>query len=317
MSAAWRKRMSDHMGHIGTDGEAGRPLAKKACAKLNLTLEVCGRRPDGYHHLRSLIAFAVDIVDNVIFTPGHVLQTRVSGPMAGSLDTPNIVDRVLRDLAVSERSLQLGSVLVEKHIPVAAGLGGGSADAAAVLRAIAMANELPDAEAHFSARAAKWGADIPVCLGAGGAAAAMMAGIGEVVWRPTSGRLLPPDVFALLVNPVRPVSTADVFRRLAATPLKSTEVRVPQRAPFETFDDLLACVRALPNDLEAPARAIEPAIADVLRAITAQPGCRLARMSGSGATCFGLFSGRPDAEAARARLASAKPAWWVRTSRLN
>jgi 4-diphosphocytidyl-2-C-methyl-D-erythritol kinase len=309
--------MSGRMDHMCIDTVAGHPLSEKACAKLNLTLEICGRRPDGYHHLRSLVAFAADIADTVVFTPGQVSETRVAGPTAASLDAPNIVDRILHDLAVSEGSLRLGSVLVEKRIPVSAGLGGGSADAAALLRAIAKANRLPDAEAHFSARAAKWGADIPVCLGAGGAAAAMMAGIGEVVWRPTSGRLLPPDVFALLVNPVRPVSTADVFRRLAATPLKSTEVRVPQRAPFETFDDLLACVRAVPNDLEAPALAIEPGIADVLRAIAEQPGCRLARMSGSGATCFGLFSGGPDAEAARARLALAKPAWWVRTSRLN
>jgi 4-diphosphocytidyl-2-C-methyl-D-erythritol kinase len=291
-----------------------RTIVERAAAKINLSLEIVGRRDDGYHRLVSLVAFAVDIADTITLSLGRPPGVTVSGPHAIHLAGENIVQTALSELARSEPELRLGHFAIEKHIPVAAGLGGGSADAAAALRAVAAANAIADYERRFLQLAARLGADVPVCLGGAGATGAAMAGIGEVVWRPDGGSPVPADVFALLVNPGRPVSTAAVFRRLAAREAPSTGVPTPTMGRFRNLDDLLAHLNGRCNDLEPPARAIEPMIATVLSAIAAQTGCRLARMSGSGATCFGLFGDRATADAARDSIQAAEPNWWCATS---
>lgn len=293
-------------------------FVERASAKLNLTLEITGRRPDGYHHLLSLVGFATCLADIVTLHPRRVGPTRVSGPGASAIEGQNIVDRILAQLPERYPGLKLGTVEIDKRIPVAAGLGGGSADAAAVLRAIARHNAITDPEAEFLGQAATWGADIPVCLGADGAKAAMMAGIGECVWRPpVRQRLIPQGVWALLVNPQVPVATADVFRQLSAAPLESAQVPVPAIEPLRSFAELLAFIRSSRNDLEPPARKVEPMIGRVLAAIAEQPECAIARMSGSGATCFGLFAERYSAQQAHDRLAAAEPGWWLAVSALD
>jgi 4-diphosphocytidyl-2-C-methyl-D-erythritol kinase len=291
-----------------------RTIVERAAAKINLSLEIVGRRTDGYHHLVSLVAFATDVADTVTLALGRPPGVSVSGPAARHLSGENIVETMIAMLLQAEPGLQLGHFEIDKKIPVAAGLGGGSADAAAALRAIALANDISDCEGRYRSLAARLGADVPVCLAAGGATGAAMAGIGEVVWRPGRGTLIPSGLFALLVNPGRLVPTAAVFRRLAAPSLPSVDVPTPRIGPFRNADELLSYLSERSNDLEPPAMAIEPTISTVLDAIAAQHGCRLARMSGSGATCFGLFEDRTAADAACAAIQTAEPDWWCVTS---
>lgn len=299
-----------------------RTIVERAAAKINLSLEIVGRRPDGYHHLVSLVAFAPDIADTVTMRagtlqPGEDVAVALTGLHAAHLGGVNIVATLVATLARTQPGLQLGHFTIDKQIPVAAGLGGGSADAAAALRAIAVANDIVDVETRFVALAATLGADVPVCLGGGGVTGAAMAGIGDVVWRPDNRSLIPTGLFALLVNPGRPVATGAVFRRLDAPPSSAEPVPPPVIGPFRDADDLLAYLAITRNDLEPPARAIEPKIATVLSAIAAQPGCRLVRMSGSGATCFGVFHDRAAAEAAHGAIHAVEPEWWCATSVLT
>lgn len=295
-----------------------------AAAKVNLTLHILGRRPDGYHELHSLVAFARDAGDRLRVQIGAPLSLETSGPEATTIEGANLVMVAADQLLATNPNLAAGAIQLEKYLPVASGIGGGSADAAAAIRAIARANDIADPAAAFGALAATIGADIPVCIGDHGQpTAAIMSGIGEQIWRPTSTTLLPPEgLAAILVNPRVGVPTAAVFKALAASPLKvmpnpTQEAMAASQMRLSSLDDCLALISASRNDLEAPAIQFAPIIADVLCRLRQVPDCRIARMSGSGATCFALFDDMATANHAAAEIRAAQPNWWVCPTRLN
>ncbi len=273
------------------------PRREAARAKVNLYLRVTGRRDDGYHTLDSLAVFP-DAADVVTAGEGDVLSLAVEGPEAGSLaaEPDNLVLRAARALAVATGREAKAALTLRKNLPVASGIGGGSADAAAALRALDALWGTKLDNAALRAIAAMLGADVPVCIAS---RPARMQGIGEVL----SDVPALPDFHLLLVNPRVPVPTPAVFR--ARQGGFSEPAAMPAR--FADLADFLAWLRPLGNDLEAAAVTICPAIAEVLAAIVAQPGCLLARMSGSGATCFGVFATMEEARAAATRLPDG---WW-------
>ncbi len=264
-----------------------------APAKINLTLHVTGRRADGYHLLDSLVVFA-GVGDTVSLRPSDRLSLDIIGPQAAGLraDDDNLVLRAAR-LIGGKAQLTL-----DKRLPVASGIGGGSADAAATLRGMARltGRALPDAAAVLGL-----GADVPVCLAG---RPVRMTGVGEGL-RP----VLPlPACWLVLANPGVSVATPEVFRALASR----SNPPMPDDLPtLATIHELAAFLRAQRNDLEAPARQLAPVIGEVIDALAGLPGCRLARMSGSGATCFGLFASEEEASRASAMLRLARPGWWV------
>ena len=267
--------------------------AEFAPAKGNLTLHVTGRRADGYHLLDSLVVFP-HIGDRLAVTPAAALSLVVEGPFAAGLaaDGANLVLRAARLLAPDRGA----ALRLEKRLPLAAGIGGGSADAAAALRLLSRhwGVAMPPTDALLAL-----GADLPVCLAA---RSARMTGIGEAV-APVA---LPPG-WLVLCNPGVPVATGGVFAGLA----RAENAPMGPVPPLADAAALAAFLAAGRNDLEAPARALAPAIGAVLAALAAAPGCLLARMSGSGATCFGLFAGEAAARRAAAGIAAAEPGWWV------
>ena len=281
--------------------------AEKAPAKINLTLRVLCRRADGYHDIESLVAFA-GVGDALTFTPGDDLALTVGGPTAAAAGdvADNLVLKAARALAERVAGVRLGRFTLSKRLPVAAGLGGGSADAAAALRLLARANALAPDDPRLSQAARATGADVPVCLDP---RPRRMRGIGDVLSDP----LDLPRLFAVLVNPGVAVATADVFAALAAPPAGQSAPAAQPLGPAP----LLAEIAGGRNDLEAPAIELEPAIADVLAVLRKLPGCRLARMSGSGPTCFGLFDSSRAASAAGRTLRVGYPAWWVRATVLG
>ncbi len=277
-----------------------------APAKLNLYLHVTGRRADGYHELDSLVTFTV-LADTLEIAPADSLALTVKGPFADALDAgDNLATRAAAALAESLGRPAGVRMTLHKRIPVAAGLGGGSADAAAVLRGLARLWRLGAEHAgDLQEVALSLGADVPVCLDS---RAACMAGIGERLSKPPC---LPP-CGVLLVNPGVPVPTGAVFgaRRgpfSAANPIEEA----PQDAPA-----LAAMLRTRRNDLEQPALAQAPEIGRVLARLAEAPGCLLARMSGSGGTCFGLFDDEAAATGAASAIARDRPSWWVEPTRL-
>ena len=277
--------------------------ADKAPAKVNLTLRVIGRRADGYHEIESLVAFA-GVGDALTFTPGGALALSVGGPTAAAAGeiADNLVVKAARALAEHVERLKLGRFALSKRLPVAAGLGGGSADAAAALRLLARANGLAPDDPRLMQAARATGADVPVCLDP---RPRVMRGIAEVLSDP----LDLPRLFAVLLNPAVAVATKDVFAALAI-PTAPAAICTGAAA-------LLAEIARGRNDLEGPAIELEPAIADALAVLRNLPGCRLARMSGSGATCFGLFVSMDAARGAARRLRVGYPAWWVRATALG
>jgi 4-diphosphocytidyl-2-C-methyl-D-erythritol kinase len=282
------------------------PLSDRAPAKVNLTLRILGKRADGYHDLESLVVFA-RLADEVTLAPGDELALNVEGPTAasaGALDA-NLVLRAARGLAERIDGLRLGRFALTKRLPVAAGLGGGSADAAAALRLLACRNELDPADTRLIAAARATGADVPVCLDP---RPRVMRGIGDLLSAPLDLPALP----AVLVNPRVPVPTKDVFARLRLAPgERRGEAGVIDAGALKGRDALIAYLASQPNDLEPPARALQPVISDVLAALAAADDCQFARMSGSGATCFGLFGSETAAAVAAQRLSAAHPAWWI------
>ncbi|MDF0601031.1 4-(cytidine 5'-diphospho)-2-C-methyl-D-erythritol kinase [Psychromarinibacter sp. C21-152] len=266
-----------------------------APAKINLTLHVTGQRPDGYHLLDSLVVFA-GIGDRIAVAPADDLTLTVTGPMAAGVPTDgsNLVLRAARAMGVTGAAITL-----EKHLPAAAGIGGGSSDAAATLRALAgmTGREVPPD------RGLSLGADVPVCLAA---RSCRMRGVGEGL-EPVPD--LPP-LAAVLVNPGCAVSTPAVFRALAARD------NPPMPDPLPSFDSprtLAGWLADQRNDLEAPALAAAPPVAEALAALRAQSPL-LARMSGSGATCFSLHESSASAEACARAVSAAHPDWWVRAT---
>ena len=283
-------------------------LLENAPAKINLSLHVTGRRADGYHLLDSLVAFA-DVGDVLTLDPGAPLGLTLAGPRAGAIaaEGNNLVLRATRELAARVPGLRSGHFHLEKHLPVAAGLGGGSADAGAALRLLARLNGLTTNDPRLIAAAAATGSDVPVCLAA---KACWMRGIGDVLSAPLA---LPP-LTALLVNPGVPTPTAAVFRTLGLAPGASAREIGEGAAALEAAGDgeaLLAAIAATANDLEAPALVVTPAVGEALAALRDLSGCRLARMSGSGATVLGLFTDEAARNAGAENLRRTRPDWWI------
>jgi 4-diphosphocytidyl-2-C-methyl-D-erythritol kinase len=287
-------------------------LTERAPAKVNLTLHVLGRRADGFHTLESLVAFSRG-GDTLTVDDGKPLGLSVEGPTAaasGRVDD-NLVLRAAAHFAKRFPSAKLGAFHLVKRLPVAAGLGGGSSDAAAALRLLARANAVAPGDPLLIEAAKATGADVPVCLMR---RARMMRGVGDEL-----GPLLAlPPLIGLLVNPGEPVETKAVFARMKIAPGSATGFGAhPEAIPNMPVDALLAALRKGRNDMEAAACLLAPVIGDVLAVLAAAPGCRLARMSGSGATCFALFKDCRAAVRAKKAILHAHPSWWVKTCVLS
>ena len=280
-------------------------LSERARAKVNLTLRVLGRRADGYHELDSLVAFA-SVGDTVSLAPDRRLALTISGPQGAGLDSAdNLVLRAADALAAVFPGLRLGAFHLAKRLPVASGIGGGSADAAAAIRLLCRLNAIgfddprgPRSCALDRRRSSR----LPRLEGAD------HARIGDEL----GPELHMPPLVAVLVNPGVAVETRAVFSELGLEP--GTAISSPDDAVLDDFATTLLQGR---NDLEAPAHAVAPQIGRVLSALRTLPECRLARMSGSGATCFGLFDDCRKAAAAAQTLATGHPAWWVKPTLLR
>jgi 4-diphosphocytidyl-2-C-methyl-D-erythritol kinase len=287
------------------------PVQEAAPAKINLYLHVVGRRANGYHELDSLVMFA-DVGDQLTVAaapdgrgPTLAIEGRFAAALAGEPPDGNLVIKAARALAERRgRSPSLAMTLT-KELPVASGIGGGSADAAACLRALTRLWQEPAETPDLFTLAADLGADIPVCLAG---RAAYFGGIGEIIDPAPPLPVCP----AVLVNPGVPVPTPSVFRA------RSGPFSVPFRltTPPTSVAALAAALSERRNDLTAPAIAVAPVIASVLVALAATRGCLLPRLSGSGATCFALYPDSETAAAAAAALSAEHPTWWVRPCRL-
>ncbi len=279
-----------------------------APAKLNLFLHVGDRRADGYHALQSLVAFA-ETGDALHLEASSDLTLTVSGPFGAQIPRGdgNLVLKAARALAAEVSDTPLGaSIVLEKNLPVAAGLGGGSSDAAAVLRGLNALWSLGRSEDDLVELARTLGSDVPACVLA---RPCWMEGRGEQVFATPP---LPP-LEVILVNPGVLLPTAGVFASLNAR-TGTGAMEPPGR--IETVWDIVAYLEDSGNDLEAPATLFQPVIDEVLDALHHEPACVFAQMSGSGATCFGLFDGREFAHGAAERIALDHPDWWVRSTRI-
>ena len=292
-------------------------LSEDARAKVNLTLRVNGRRGDGFHDLESVVAFC-DCADRLTLTSGTELNLTTLGPRAGDCGeaSDNLVLKAARLLGERVGDLEAGEFVLDKVLPVAAGIGGGSADAAAALRLLARANKLELDDPRVIEVARLTGADVPVCLAS---QACVMTGVGET--------LLPlslPKMRCVLVNPCIPVATADVFKALGLRRgellVGATDVILHDPVWPEAGASIDAWIKVLAgigNDLEKPAMRIQPVIGEVLAALGAASGARLARMSGSGATCFAIFNDDADAQRAAQAIQLEHPLWWVHAGALS
>lgn len=285
--------------------------------KVNLTLHVLGRRPDGYHEIESLVAFAHSPVDVLRFDTAAPHGVTVDGAFGSKIAAENLILQTLRLAAQTHPDLKLGAATLEKRLPVTAGIGGGSADAAAMLRALRRANPDIAGSIDWRALARRLGADVSVCLEN---RAAWMRGIGEIV-EPLPGPL---QLQAVLVNRLEPVpdnKTAEVFRRLAASPLDTDDPKGAGQpaAALENLEQapLLDTLSAAANDLEAPAIELMTGVADTLAVVAATDGCRLARMSGAGPTVFGLYETEASARNAAHVLQQRHPGWWIVATALS
>lgn len=281
-------------------------LSEKAFAKINLTLRVLGRRADGYHELESLVAFA-DVADALTLAPGAADGLDMSGPFAsksGPVDD-NLVLKSLAELRRRIPSLKGGQFRLEKKLPVAAGIGGGSADAAAALRLLARANGIAFDDPRLMAAAQSAGADVPVCLDS---RPRIMRGIGDVLSPPLD---LPP-IPAILVNPSVALVTREVFGKFKGAYTGPVLAGVPAKTGL-----LIEFLKQQGNDLTVAATECAPAVGEVLAALGSAPGSMLARMSGSGGTCFALFGSREEAAAAAQGLKRERATWWVQATMIG
>ncbi|CAO3379693.1 4-(cytidine 5'-diphospho)-2-C-methyl-D-erythritol kinase [Azospirillum argentinense] len=296
-------------------------IAEAAPAKLNLYLHVVGRRDDGYHELDSLVAFA-EVADRVTVQPGVARialrgadlppvgpRLAISGPFGPALmgENPahNLVIRAAYALAARLGREADAMIGLEKVLPIASGIGGGSADAAATLRALARLWGVPVADQRLYEVAASLGADVPVCVAG---RSCYFGGVGEVLEEAPAL----PETHAVLVNPGVPVPTPAVFKARRggfSAPARFTEAPADAAA-------LAALLRERRNDLTEPALTVAPVIAAVLDALEGTDGCLLARLSGSGATCFGLYADAERAAAAARSIQAAQPRWWAKAARL-
>ena len=287
-------------------------VVRAAPAKLNLTLDVVGRREDGYHLLDSLVAFT-EYGDTIAAAPGDGLSLIMDGPFGARLavdPAENLVLRAARLLAAEAGVAADAALRLTKRLPIASGIGGGSSDAAATLSALAELWRLALPAEDLARLGLQLGADVPVCLAG---RPARLEGIGERIgWAPDL-----PAAPIVLVNPGIGLPTPQVFRaRLGDfSPGAGAEGVLPASPADATA--LATALASTGNDLTAPAIALLPVIAEVLAALEAAPGCLLARMSGSGATCFALFAEDGTAEAAAAAIGTEQPGWWSVATRLK
>jgi 4-diphosphocytidyl-2-C-methyl-D-erythritol kinase len=291
-------------------------LSEEGRAKVNLSLRVVGRRVDGYHDLESVVAFA-DCADRLTLSPGPQLSLKTVGPLAQACGaaSDNLVLKAAMLLSARVPDLKVGAFTLDKVLPVAAGIGGGSADAAAALRLLAKLNNLALDDPRLLEVALQTGADVPVCLSSH---ACDMTGLGE--------QLLPltlPKIPCVLVNPCVAVATRDVF---AALGLRSGELLVGATdvlrgtdwpEPGASLEDWVEVLAESSNDLEEPATRIQPAIGVVIAAMSATNGAWLVRMSGSGATCFAIYENTADAGRAAEKIRGGHPDWWVHAGVLS
>ncbi|MGI9510630.1 MAG: 4-(cytidine 5'-diphospho)-2-C-methyl-D-erythritol kinase [Geminicoccaceae bacterium] len=276
-------------------------IEETAFAKINLDLRVCRRRADGYHDLDSIVVFA-DLGDRLTFEPADDVTLSIEGPFAKALahDDDNLVVRAAKALADAVGRIADARITLEKRLPVASGLGGGSADAAATLRGLTRLWGLSLGLADLLPLARELGADLPVCLGS---RAVRMEGTGDQL-TPLSLPVRPP---MMLVNPGIAISTPAAFHDLDV----HSGARGPDKPIPEAEPAFSSHLESSINDLEAPAARMAPVIGEVVAAMDRQPGCSLARMSGSGATCFGLFDSTAERDHAVKALSEAQPSWWV------
>jgi len=283
-------------------------VLERARAKVNLTLSVLGRRPDGYHALLSLVAFA-SAADDLALELEAPTGLTVTGRFAAAIAGTNLIEKAMRLVAEEAPSLTIGHVTLAKHLPVASGVGGGSSNAAAVLRAIRSAHPAATAHIDWTGIAHRLGADVPVCFAD---RASWMSGAGETLHALNKPL---PRLDAVLVNPQAPVpvdKTARVFRALGAPPLSNADAVVPSAVPaIPDRAELLALMTRSGNDLEAPATAVVPEIEHVITTLETCAGATMTRLSGAGPTCFAIFDDATSAHAAAAKLATAHPAWWI------
>ncbi|MDO8838712.1 MAG: 4-(cytidine 5'-diphospho)-2-C-methyl-D-erythritol kinase [Parvibaculum sp.] len=285
-------------------GAESRQIVEKASAKINLSLRIIGRRADGYHELRSLVVFA-QAGDRIVAEAADDLTLETRGSFAAALagDPDNLVLRAARLLRERTGVTAGARLTLEKNLPVASGIGGGSADAAATLRALTQLWDVDPGRAALTEMAASLGADVPVCLDA---RPALMWGTGAKLARLAAL----PHFHLVLVNPGLALPTGDVFRALAA-PALETEPAAPDVPVFDSLDDLTSWLAGETNDLQAPATRLAPEIGAAQAALADSKDCRLARMSGSGATCFGIYEQEAAARSAAAAVARAHSGWWV------
>ncbi len=287
-------------------------LFERAPAKVNLSLHVVRRREDGFHELESLVAFSC-LGDTLSLYPDGDSSLAVSGPRAvdaGPVES-NLVLKAENALRQRIPGLKTGAFRLTKSLPAAAGIGGGSSDAAAALRLLARANGLSTDDSRVLDAAAATGSDVPVCLGT---RARMMRGRGEIL-----GPVLRlPPLFAVLVNPGVAVETKAVFSRMGLSPGESYGFGAhPPVTGDITFGDLMRALKKSRNDMEDAASVMAPVINHVVAVLSAARGCALARMSGSGATCFALFETWRQASKAARAIRADHPEWWVKACSLR
>ncbi|MGF1649370.1 MAG: 4-(cytidine 5'-diphospho)-2-C-methyl-D-erythritol kinase [Hyphomicrobiaceae bacterium] len=305
-------------------------IIETARAKVNLTLRILGKRPDGYHELQSLVAFAgcgdrLSLVDRcrsiALERRGQdraSVVRRVTGRFASDLDGPNLIDKAAVALSSAAAAADLSDLVLpiielEKSLPVAAGLGGGSADAAAYLRlAAAIDPRLGEGNLLLTAAAAV-GADVSVCLTARCSA---MSGIGETV-RPLDFEIQVPAVLVNPLVPVPPTKTRDVFRALSAPPVAERRARQPLAWVPGSFEEAIRDIRSGANDLAAAATTVVPAIGDVIIGLRRCAAAEVVRLSGAGPTVFALFATEADAQHAAMVIKRDYPHWWVAPTTLT
>lgn len=287
-------------------------MIEPALAKINLTLAIKGRLASGYHALESVVAFA-DLGETVQLESGSLqtgseVEVATTGPFAAAIEGDNLVAKAVAAARVVEPELGGGRFLIEKQIPVSAGLGGGSADAAAALRLLRRRSPQIADGLDWHAIAARIGADVPVCVGS---RAGLIWNIGEGFVPAPQPLGLP----AVLVNANGPVP-ADKTRRVFSV-LAAASIAAPPVPTVPPWSSLMTWLHTASNDLEPAARALLPGAAEVERALRALPDAMLVRMSGAGPTWFAVFESEDRAERARGQLASVFSDWWIRAVRLN
>nr|WP_321445336.1 4-(cytidine 5'-diphospho)-2-C-methyl-D-erythritol kinase [uncultured Cohaesibacter sp.] len=278
-------------------------LVLDAPAKVNLTLHITGQREDGYHLLDSLVVFG-GAADRLIFEQASHLHLSVTGPFADGLrqEPDNLIVRAARLLAKELKLPAHAIMTLEKHLPISAGIGGGSSDAAAALLGLLRLWERAIKDEKLRAIALSLGADVPICLEG---SCLRAEGIGDQV---QPGPTMPRELGLVLINPRVPISTPDIFKRLRR---KDNAPMGPVPSAFLSAKALADWLADQRNDLEMPAMEQAPIIETVLQSLNDDGDCLFARMSGSGATCFGLFASIKHAEYAARRLSFTHPNWWV------